>query len=312
MGNKKSTLRFQKKSKKDDTPSIVSSRSTTQSNSRVMHGREFHNVESSTYVLPKDDFEKDRLHQQHFVVKEQLKGNILNKEMMAPLFEKGIYALDVGCGPGSWVLDMATDFPNSEFEGMDMAETFPTAIHPPNVHFHKGNLLEPLTYDRQFDFVQMRFFALGLRKEEWALTYKNIHAALKNGGYFQHVETTAIPETTDPTVKRVFEALASLQRKKGQEPTICAQLHPLAEETGFEIIHDFTYVVEAGWGSRADQLMADTIGAAIQGLAPFLAKEMGVDDHTGKKLVDQAIANFGPSKTIFNIYCFLARKTSSI
>lgn len=63
MGNKKSTLRFQKKSKKDETPSNVSSHSTTQSNSRVMHGREFHNVESSTYVLPKDDFEKDRLHQ---------------------------------------------------------------------------------------------------------------------------------------------------------------------------------------------------------------------------------------------------------
>jgi trans-aconitate methyltransferase len=82
--------------------------------------------------------------------------NILNKEITAPLFDKGIYALDVGCGPGSWVLDMATDFPNSEFEGMDMAETFPTAIHPPNVHFRKGNLLEPLTYDRQFDFVQMR------------------------------------------------------------------------------------------------------------------------------------------------------------
>lgn len=62
----------------------------------------------------------------------------------------------MGCGPGSWVLDMATDYPNSEFEGMDMAETFPTAIHPPNVHFQTGNLLEPLNYDRQFDFVQMR------------------------------------------------------------------------------------------------------------------------------------------------------------
>jgi hypothetical protein len=43
-----------------------------------------------------------------------------------------------------------------------------------------------------------------------------------------------------------FHLVASLQRKKGQEPTICSQLHPLAEHTGFEIIHDFTYVVEAG------------------------------------------------------------------
>lgn len=63
MGNKKSTLRFQKKPRQEETASNVSSHSTTQSSSRVMHGREFHNVESSTYVLPKDDFEKDRLHQ---------------------------------------------------------------------------------------------------------------------------------------------------------------------------------------------------------------------------------------------------------
>jgi hypothetical protein len=57
--------------------------------------------------------------------------------------------------------------------------------------------------------------------------------------------------------------------------------------------------------------MAETIGSAIQGLSPFLSKEMGVDEHTGKRLVDQAIANFGPSKTVFHIYCFLARKTNN-
>jgi trans-aconitate methyltransferase len=68
-----------------------------------------------------------------------------------------MWALDVGCGPGSWVLDMATDFPSSEFEAFDMAETFPSAIHPPNVHFSIANLLEPLNFDIKFDFVNMRF-----------------------------------------------------------------------------------------------------------------------------------------------------------
>jgi trans-aconitate methyltransferase len=87
----------------------------------------------------------------------QYKRNLLKKDLTAPLFENGVYALDVGCGPGSWVLDTATDYPNSEIEGIDMADTFPTAIHPPNARFSNANLLEPLQFDRKFDFVQMRY-----------------------------------------------------------------------------------------------------------------------------------------------------------
>ncbi|GAB5593777.1 hypothetical protein Unana1_08677 [Umbelopsis nana] len=304
MGNFKSTLRSYKKSKIDRSDTSVSSSNNTNSGSRVMNGREYHNVEGSSYVLPKDDFEKDRLHQQHFIVKEQLKGNLIHSEITASLFEKGVYALDVGCGPGSWVLDMGTDFPSSQFEAIDMADTFPTAIYPPNVHFSIANLLEPLRFNR-------KFFALGLRKDEWAVCYKNIHESMKDGGYFQHVETTAMPTTSDPAINQIFNALASLQRKKGQEPFICPKLPELADECGFEVIHRFTYVIETGWGSRADQLMADTIGGAVLGLIPFLAKEMNMDEASCRKLAEQAIANFGPSKTEFYLYCFLARKRSS-
>ncbi|CAO3669021.1 unnamed protein product [Umbelopsis vinacea] len=320
MGNKKSTLRMQRKSKPESNGSAVSSVSHSQSQSWVMRGREYHNVENSTYVLPKDDFEKDCLHQQHFIVKEQLGGqrlrllqykrNLLKKDLTAPLFENGVHALDVGCGPGSWVLDMATDYPNSEIEGIDMADTFPTAIHPPNARFSNANLLEPLQFDRKFDFVQMRFFALALRKEEWAITYRHIHDVLKDGGYFQHVETTAMPDTADPVINRIFGALASLQRNKGQDPTMCPKLSTLAEDSGFEVIHQQKYVIEAGWGSRADQLMSETIGTAVVGLAPFLAVEMKISEDECRKLAEQAIANFAPSKTVFYLDCFLAKKRS--
>ncbi|KAJ2956764.1 hypothetical protein NQZ79_g7436 [Umbelopsis isabellina] len=308
MGNKKSTL-FGKKHGKEPKPSPATTvSSATQSRSRVMMGREYHNVDSSTYVLPKDDMEKDRLHQQHFIVKEQLGGNLLCPETTVPLFDKGIWALDVGCGPGSWVLDMATDFPSSEFEAFDMAETFPSAIHPPNTHFSIANLLEPFKFEIEFNFVNMRFFALALRKNEWAIAYSNIYKALKQGGYFQHVETTAMPNTEDSEINEVFNALASLQRKKGQEPLISKQLAGIAEEQGFEIVHHQVVTVEAGWGSRADQLMAETIGQGVLGTAPFLAVELGLSEKACREKVSRAIANFGPSKTKFYLNCFLARK----
>lgn len=40
--------------------------------SRTIYGREYHAIENSTYMLPKDDKEVDRLHDQHFIIKEIL------------------------------------------------------------------------------------------------------------------------------------------------------------------------------------------------------------------------------------------------
>jgi hypothetical protein len=39
---------------------------------RIINGREYHSTESSAYMLPKDDCEIDRLHDEHFITKELL------------------------------------------------------------------------------------------------------------------------------------------------------------------------------------------------------------------------------------------------
>jgi hypothetical protein len=39
---------------------------------RVIHGRTYHAIENSTYMLPRDDKEIDRLHEEHFITKELL------------------------------------------------------------------------------------------------------------------------------------------------------------------------------------------------------------------------------------------------
>jgi hypothetical protein len=56
--------------------------------------------------------------------------------------------------------------------------------------------------------------------------------------------------------------------------------------------------------------MSETIGTAVVGLAPFLAVEMNISEVECRKLAEQAIANFAPSKTVFYLDCFLAKKRS--
>lgn len=74
------------------------------------------------------------------------------------LLEKGIKVLDVGCGSGRWILEMARDFPNSTFIGVDVSNVFPSPDKiPSNASFVEGNVLHGLPFaDDTFDYVYQR------------------------------------------------------------------------------------------------------------------------------------------------------------
>ncbi|CAG8792785.1 10569_t:CDS:2, partial [Acaulospora morrowiae] len=87
---------------------------------RQVNGRKYHNIENSKYPFPSDDEELDRQHLQHFLLRYLWEGNfsapvehILNNE-----YSK---VLDVGCGAGTWALEIATNYQIIEIIGMDIS-----------------------------------------------------------------------------------------------------------------------------------------------------------------------------------------------
>jgi len=68
----------------------------------------------------------------------------LHGNFNAPV-EEGIRVLDAGCGPGIWTLEMANDFPNSNFIGTDILEIFPEIDEiPSNCTLLKADTLWPV------------------------------------------------------------------------------------------------------------------------------------------------------------------------
>ncbi|KAG2185954.1 hypothetical protein INT43_002392 [Umbelopsis isabellina] len=300
MGNSKSKLKTKKVASVNQSETSSGKTATA----RILAEREYHNDEKSTYVLPKDDQEKDRLHEQHFLLKEKFGGNLLMPEVTGPLFEKELNVLDAGCGPATWLLELSTEYPSSQFY-----DVFPEAIHPPNLKLEVANILtKPLPFDVEFDFVQMRLFSVGLRGNEWKIAFQNVHDTLKTGGLFQSVEGCPLLETSDPDLQVLRGHLGDLLRKKGQDPDIASQLDTVLKEVGFEIIYKKRFDMPLGHGTKADIRTGDSYKQVLIGMAPFMAAQMQIDVPTYIAKVNDAASRLGSSQSILPMWTYIARR----
>ncbi|KAG2171619.1 hypothetical protein INT43_008345 [Umbelopsis isabellina] len=334
MGNTRSALARKKRSKSglklesdqsSSLPSSQSSRSKVQS--KIVGGREFHNEDKSVYVLAKDDEEKDRLHEVggdaryagrkvellphttdfHLVLVHP--RNLLMPELVSPLFENEIDVLDTGCGPGSWVLDMATEYPSVQFYGTDISDTFPQSIYPRNCHFSLANVLDPSPFgDKQFQFIQMRFFAVALRANEWKQAYENLYKILLPGGYLQVLEPSILMDTEDSDIQDIIGAFTKILEKKGQDYDVGPKIPGMLKDIGFNVLMDHKLKSPIGWGGKITERGAEDMRSLYHSIAPFLATALDITVEACHEKIDRAVNRMGPTKTTVNIWAYLAQK----
>lgn len=98
-------------------------------------------------------------------------------------FEKGINCLHIGCGAGAFLMDMAVEYPKSNFVGVDTVPMAEVICKLPNISFSLGNVLDGLKFpENSFDYIQMRVLGNLLRRDQWPVAIKEVHRLLKPGG----------------------------------------------------------------------------------------------------------------------------------
>lgn len=159
-------------------------------------GLRYHAYHAGKYLFPNDETEQYR---------DDLKHNLSvylcdGESFFAPVHERletSAMVLDLGTGTGKWCIDLADDYPNCEFHGMDLSPIQPDWV-PENVLFvvddieHEAGWTYP---DEKFDYIHIRhtIHSIRDRPQLWERIYKH----LKPGGYVEVQEFQYIAACDD-------------------------------------------------------------------------------------------------------------------
>ncbi|GBB83383.1 hypothetical protein RclHR1_01010024 [Rhizophagus clarus] len=224
--------------------------------------KELRNIEGGEYFLPSADKNIERLQMQHYLFSKC----VWRSNYSSPLEEifelGGAKILDVQCGSGIWMSDLAKEYPNSTFVGIDDdAERARIEMELPNAAFLHHNLMEGLPFpDDTFDFVHQRFFT-SVNEVYWGeYILPEMIRVLKPGGWIELMEMSPLSNAGHMT-KKMFKAYDEFNSEKGIH-----QLNPSVFQKGLtseklinsNSIHS-DYRITPLFGGRLSQLVCQNL-----------------------------------------------------
>ncbi len=123
--------------------------------------------------------------------------------------------LDLGCGPGGWVLDVAFALPDAEVEGVDISRIMVDYANArartqrlPNASFGVMNITQPLDFpDASFDLVNARFLTGVMQRDSWPSFIAECTRLLRPGGLIRLTELVDSGVSTSPAFERLQELI---------------------------------------------------------------------------------------------------------
>ncbi|EED22002.1 conserved hypothetical protein [Talaromyces stipitatus ATCC 10500] len=103
---------------------------------------------------PYDEEEVERLELMHLIFTTTSDGYL----HLAPINPYPQRILDIGCGTGTWCIEMADSYQSAEVIGVELSPSQPILV-PPNLSFEIDGFEQEWTYSRSFDLIHARLLA---------------------------------------------------------------------------------------------------------------------------------------------------------
>ncbi len=220
------------------------------------------NKEENTYPIdPENAAEMARLLSQDMLITKGMKGPLTDQTNTA-LFSD---VLDLACGPGGWVLDVARLLPEAQITGVDIsvlmvnygrATAKARGLH--NAHFITANIKEPFPFaDNTFDLVNARYLVGVLTPGEWPAMLREALRVCRPGGVIRFTETE-MPITNSLGTEKMTQILLNAFTVTGRNfsPTarnfgITTMLPRLLRNAGCVDVSHASYSLDFSAGAEA-------------------------------------------------------------
>ncbi|CAG8440509.1 5087_t:CDS:2 [Ambispora leptoticha] len=271
----------------------------------IIDGRKFIS-HGATYPFPSDEIEANRLNNRHFRIRWIWKENFA-----APIKEKlaadKMTVLDIGCGTGAWIVDMAKEYPRSSFVGVDLINLFPGEEETKkNLLFLQMNVLDRLPFDDgSFDFVHQRDLMHAYTETQWqTIVIPEIARVTKSGGYCEFYEESDKWEDQGPIYENISNTFSCIMATKGVNSSIATRIEEFLKENGQ--FTDIKVLVErmpvGSYAGRIAELTLENTLNELAGLKPILKAPLGVTDQEFDNMIGELRKECDECKTWFKAY----------
>ncbi len=232
---------------------------------------------------------------------------IINNGMGGTLAERpdlsGIKAiLDLACGPGGWVLEVARQHPDIEVTGIDISESMirfakaqATSRGYGNASFMVMDVKKPLVFeDASFDLVNERTLYGVMGPGEWPQLLAECKRILRPGGIIRLTELE-MPVTTSPALNALWYLHARAFYKLGRSFSVDERhigitpvLKRLLRDAGFQDVEHQGHVMDISAGTADFEGFFRNFVYVFELVKPFMLKVEGLTtEQEWKRLYQQ-------------------------
>ena len=214
--------------------------------------------------------------------------------------------LDVACGPGGWVLDLASTYRHLEVVGIDLSEkmiTYANSRKWPNTTFRLMDVRRPLDFpDDSFDFVNARLLFAFMPKSAWPTLLQECMRLLRPGGIVRLTEcertlsnSLAYEQLGDLIMHSLFASGASFS-VDGKQIGITLMLGGFLRDAGFQNIHHASFAIDFSAEGDSQGYMYENSQIGFLLTRPFLRKmNPSMTEEYLIELSNQAMKDMGTS-----------------
>ncbi|MBV9021397.1 MAG: class I SAM-dependent methyltransferase [Chloroflexi bacterium] len=192
--------------------------------------------------------------------------------------------LDIGCGPGGWLLDIAFEHPEIEAVGIDISRAMTDyargrakvqGLH--NATFHAMDMLQPLQFpDHFFDLVNGRFIAF-LPIKAWPSFLQECLRVTRPGGSIRLTESEWWNFSTSLALEQQLGMIIHALKKGGQSfsPSgnlvgITPMLRSLLRDAGCVNIQHKAHTIDYSFGEEVHQAFCKDFALSSRFMQPFI------------------------------------------